>query len=334
MAGYQTSYAHGEILKQRHRFEEAIAAFYEALGHRPNDPWALAEIAICQSHIPGGELMACDTMNEAISNDPQCAYFHGQKAWLLCRAGRPVEAGNFAQSCIDLEPGDPLGHTMMAMVECDKEAWVSAEHHAREALALNSDSPGPPNFLCQALYEQGKITEAAEIATSQLARSPENAYAHYNAGFTALAQGEQESAEGHFFESLRIDPQFEHARFGMLEAVRARSGLYRKFLKIYFKLRSKNSWVFAPITNLTGTSIQAVATLLMYRDPLFRAALDTNDKLMAILGGGCLLLAVPIGILALVLGSPLFAKVVAVCLALGLYIAATFSDELPDRLKM
>ncbi|MGI9243746.1 MAG: hypothetical protein ACR2RV_23315, partial [Verrucomicrobiales bacterium] len=55
-----------------------------------------------------------------------------------------------------------------------------------------------------------------------------------NAGWAALTRSDYKKAEEHFRESLRLDPDDQHARSGLLESFKARSPLYRAYLKYVF----------------------------------------------------------------------------------------------------
>ena len=188
----------------------------------------------------------------------------------------------------------------------------------------------------RALHEQGRRGESAEIASAQLARDPEDAMAHYNRAYAHLSAGEQEEAEAHFLESLRLDSSNEAARIGMMEAIRARSELYRRFLRAYFWLRRGGAWggIIRALAGLVGAALHAVATLLMLPDRRFRQALDLDGILLGILGGGSILLCLITGILSLLTPVELFGKLSILCGFLGAATAMHLSDELPHRLRM
>jgi hypothetical protein len=117
------------------------------------------------------------------------------------------------------------------------EKWALAEQSARQALALDADNSAAANQLAQALRLQNKQAENATHLAGMLARDPENAFTHANAGWAALQRGEHREAETHFREALRLDPDFEYARDGLLNSFRARSPIYRAYLKYTFAMQ-------------------------------------------------------------------------------------------------
>ena len=114
------------------------------------------------------------------------------------------------------------------------ERWVEAEQAAREALAIDADDSFAQNVLAIALRTQGK-SEESQIAVDQLLQDdPEDEMAHLNAGYAALQTSDHRKAEGHFREALRLAPDFEPAREGLIYSFRARSGFYRLYLRYSF----------------------------------------------------------------------------------------------------
>src|SRR5690606_21011372 len=63
---------------------------------------------------------------------------------------------------------------------------------------------------------------------------------HANMGWTLLHQGQPRRAAEHFREALRLDPTSDWARSGIVEAMKARSPIYRVFLA-YFLFMSRLS---------------------------------------------------------------------------------------------
>jgi len=91
-----------------------------------------------------------------------------------------------------------------------------------------------------ALTQLGRRAEAGETIQTALGREPDNALSHANMGWTLLHQGEPRRAMQHFQESLRLDPNLEWARQGIVEALKAHNVLYRPMLR-YFLWMSRLS---------------------------------------------------------------------------------------------
>jgi tetratricopeptide (TPR) repeat protein len=79
----------------------------------------------------------------------------------------------------------------------------------------------------------GRGQEAETTLQKALTRDPENAVTHANRGWVLLGQATPPAALEHFREALRLDPNLLPARGGLLVALKARSRLYRPFLRYY-----------------------------------------------------------------------------------------------------
>lgn len=235
----------GLQLKQLGRYADAATAFKEALAQEPNDAFALHQLAGCEWRLPELRKEALETIGRAIALEPNEPEHHVLRAFILCALDRPKEALEATQMALAFDPNDSLAFTAEAQAHLQMENWPLAEQSARQALALDADNSGAANQLAQALRLQNKLAENAEHLAGMLARDPEDAFTHANAGWAALQRGQLRDAEVHFREALRLDPDFEYAREGLLTSFRARSPLYRGYLKYTFamaRLNRKARW--------------------------------------------------------------------------------------------
>jgi len=227
----------GLQLKELGRYADAEGAFKEALAQEPNDAFALHQLAACQWHIPGRHKDALQTINQAIAAEPNAAEHHVLRAFILCVLDRPKEALAAARSALELSPMDSGAFCAEAQAWLQMENWPNAERAAREALALDADNSTAANQLAQTLRLQNKQVENAAHLAGMLARDPDDAFTHANAGWSALQRGDRVAAETHFREALRIDPDFDYAREGLLTSFRSRSPLYRLYLRYTFAMQ-------------------------------------------------------------------------------------------------
>ena len=73
----------------------------------------------------------------------------------------------------------------------------------------------------------------------------DNSFTHANQGWTLLHQGQPKKALEHFRESLRLDPENEWARQGIVEALKARNFIYAIMLRYFLfmsKFRRQGQW--------------------------------------------------------------------------------------------
>jgi tetratricopeptide (TPR) repeat protein len=231
----------GLQLKELGRYADAESAFKEALSQEPNDAFALHQLAGCQWQIPGRHKDALETINQAISVEPNEAEHHVLRAFILCVLDRPKEALAAVRAALEIDPNDTGAFAAEAQAHLQMQNWPRAEEAARQSLALDADNSVAANQLAQALRLQNKQAETDAHLAGMLARDPDDAFTHANAGWSALQRGERLAAETHFREALRIDPDFDYAREGLLTSFRARSPLYRMYLRYTFAMQRLSS---------------------------------------------------------------------------------------------
>jgi tetratricopeptide (TPR) repeat protein len=96
------------------------------------------------------------------------------------------------------------------------------------------------------LVKLGRRAEAGQTIGATLARNPEDALTHANQGWTLLESGDPKQAMLHFREALRLEPNQEWARAGIVEALKARNIIYRVCLNYFLfmsKLSPQTQWV-------------------------------------------------------------------------------------------
>ena len=228
-----------QLLRLR-RHADAEAAFRELIAQNPNDGFLLHQLAVAQFNQEGKEKTALQTIEHSIGCDPTESGHHAFRAIILNHLARGKEALAAAEEAISLEPASAFAFVAKASVLMGLSRHADAETAAREALALDPDNSSAANLLSHALRIQGKSAENEGRIAAMLARDPEDDDNHVAAGWQALQSGTREVAQKHFMEALRINPENNSAREGMLEAFKSRSPLYRSYLKWAFWMASQS----------------------------------------------------------------------------------------------
>jgi tetratricopeptide (TPR) repeat protein len=217
-----------------------------ALTQRPEDPHALAVLAL--SRIEQGKREAAlDAARNAVGLAPDEPYLHYVHAHVLHQMDRPAEAAGAIREALQLDPSDADNFAMLSSIELARSRWPAALEAAEQALALNAEHVGAANLRAMALVRLGRKAEAMETVEYALHRAPENAFSHANQGWNCLHRNDPKQAQRHFREALRLDPNLEYAREGMLEALKARNPVYRGMLAYFLWLGRQSTrfqWVF------------------------------------------------------------------------------------------
>ncbi len=227
-----TAYLRGLVLYNQGRHDLASKELRQAIGESPENSLAHALLAICLVNLDRGE-EALSEASEAVRLDPGAALSHYAKGHALLQLKRLKEAESSAREAIRLEPADADFHGLLASVELARRDWSAALAAAEVGLALDPEHLLCTNLRALALVQLGRKEEASHALGSALANAPEDALTHCNTGWTLLHQGDHRGALEHFREALRLDPELEWARAGIVEALKAHYLIYRLMLRFF-----------------------------------------------------------------------------------------------------
>lgn len=226
--------SHGLLLQDQGRLEEAEAIFYSVLAREPENDFVYGRLALCQLNQEGKKQRALESVEEAIRIRSDVSYYFGVKCLILCDLHRGKEALEAANSAVALNPEDTFALATKAAAYCELDRWADAETWSRNALQVDPDNAMAANMLTHTLRLQGKSDQNSAAVEQLLAADPEASFAHVNAGWSALQKKDHKKAGEHFREALRLEPDSEMAREGLLESFRARSAFYRVYLSYCF----------------------------------------------------------------------------------------------------
>ena len=225
------------LLYEQNRFEMAEAELRQALAAEPDDAYAHAILSLC--------LTARRTLDEATTEAqqaiylaPDLAFAHYALAWVLHHRRRNTDALAAIREAIRLNPDDADFLAVEAQIHLDEKRWPDALAAAERGLQSDSEHVNCTNLRAVALVKLGRKSEAGATIDAALRRHPDDALTHANQGWTLLEQGEPRKALEHFREALRLEPDHEWARAGLVEALKARNVVYGLMLR-YFLWMSK-----------------------------------------------------------------------------------------------
>jgi tetratricopeptide (TPR) repeat protein len=230
------SFARALLFVRQGRYREAESYLRIAIQNDPEDPQGFFFLATCLMHDPNTRPEALSMIDQALRLRPIRAVYHAQRANILILLSRTKEALIEVEQARSLAPDSPDSYVAESLVMLVLGKPQEAERSARQALALDAENEAAGDSLADALRMQGKLDESAAQIRGLLGRNPENPWTHSSAGMLALQRGEVRVAETHFLSALRIEPEHREAREGLLHTFRARSPLYRAYLKYSFMM--------------------------------------------------------------------------------------------------
>ncbi|HEY5753931.1 MAG TPA: tetratricopeptide repeat protein [Chthoniobacterales bacterium] len=234
-----THLTRGHLFYEHRRFTEAAEQFRQALGADPNDPSAKSWLALCLLEERKFE-EATRLAEESIHAAPDDEFSHYVLARTLWARNRRREALASVREAIRLQPYDAANFALESQIHLDLRDWQAALDSADRGLEIDPENVGCNNLRSIALTKLGRGADASTTMASVLARHPEDAVSHATQGWNYLHGGKTKVALDHFREAMRLDPNQEWARAGIVEALKARNPIYGLLLR-YFLWMSRLS---------------------------------------------------------------------------------------------
>ena len=227
------------LLMQQSRYAVAAAELRRGLVEDSNDALLHAMLSVCLSH--GDQLDEAEAeAARAVALAPDEAYCHFCRSIVLEQRRRFAEAEAAAREAVRLDPGDAGNYGRLAATLFAQGKWRDTLDAAHKGLERDAEHGVCTHLQTMALTKLNLQHEAIASVDRALARDPDDAMAHANKGWALLHQGQPKPALEHFREALRLDPNFDYARAGMVEALKAKNFLYRWMLA-YFLWMSRLS---------------------------------------------------------------------------------------------
>ncbi|MGB0840222.1 MAG: tetratricopeptide repeat protein [Chitinophagales bacterium] len=218
------------ILIQQKRYELAEKELRNVLAQAPEDPEALSLMALCylqMKRIPEGIEMA----QKAIAAEPSQSYNYYILSSAYAETGDFKQAEELIRQAIALNPYEADYFQNLALLHFNKRDWEKALETVEHALQINAEHVGSLNLRARILLKMDRNEEAANSFNTSFSRDPYNAHTHANQGWAKIENGQYEEALQHFSEALRINPNLEYAKTGIVEAMKAKNPIYAMFLK-------------------------------------------------------------------------------------------------------
>ena len=229
----------GTLLYQTGRYDLAEQQYRAALVAEPSNALAHAMVGLCLLHREQFD-DAADEARQAIQLRPDWAVGYATLSAVLSARRRWPQAADAIEQAIRLDPFNPGHRGTLAGIRSQERRWADALAAADAGLAIDPGNAACVNVRGQALVNLGRREEAGVTLAGALARDPHSAVTHANQGWTLLHAGDHRAALEHFREALRIDPNQQWAKAGIVEALKARNVIYRVMLR-YFLFMSRMS---------------------------------------------------------------------------------------------
>jgi cytochrome c-type biogenesis protein CcmH/NrfG len=279
------------VLLDQGRYELAGPELAQVLAANPDHASAHALLAICLSQ-KGNSAAATKAVQRAIALSPEFSGFHYIYAGILNQEGKLAEAKSAIAEALRLDPEDADYYARLASIQYDQNKYADVLQTTAQGLSLEAENVGCMNLRLLALMQLGQLSLAEQEVEGALANAPENPFSYGIQGWISLHQNRIPEALQSFREALRLAPQFEWARQGLLEALKARNGFYRMILRFdLWRSRMNNAQrvglilllvipqtrFFLLLLFLSILLIRPLFTALLWLDPYGRLALTEPE---------------------------------------------------------
>jgi len=235
-----------QLLLQQSRPADAERETLLALAEDPESARGHAYLALSRvDQQKNTEALAA--AERAVALSPDDPFSHHIHAIVLHRLDREKAALGAINEAIRLDPENETHFAVLASVHLGLRDWAAALEAAEQGLSINPEDVQCANLRSMALVRLGRKEEAMRTVDFALERAPENAWSHANQGWNCLHRNDPKRAQDHFREALRLEPDLEYARQGMLEALKARNPVYRGMLAYFLwmgRQSGKLQWAF------------------------------------------------------------------------------------------
>lgn len=233
------------ILIQQDRYSEAEQVLKQVMVTESDNPNVL--VMYCQVLLQLEKYQEAEkVINTAISLMPDADYLFFTKARIMLNVKRLDEAEKCLQQAITLDANEADYYALWAFVKIGRKQFEKGLDLANQALTIDGENLMALNARSSALVKLGRKEESFTTIKGALEHDPNNAYTHANYGWNLLEKGQHQKAQKHFREALKIDPNLDYAKQGMLESIKATNIIYRQYLKYQFwmaKLSGQSQWL-------------------------------------------------------------------------------------------
>lgn len=226
------------ILIQQKNFKEAEKYLKEMLSQDPNNTnmlTLLAEIYLQQDKYEAANII----VDQAIALSPESADLFSTKSRIAIQEDKIEEAERYNLQALRLDPYNSMHYAIAASIKLNNKSFDLALEMANKALELDAENILALNIRTSALTKLNRKEEAFNTIDGALREDPNNAFTHANYGWNLLEKGDHKKALEHFKEALTIDPNFELAQAGILQAIKSKNFFYRMYLKYAFWMSNK-----------------------------------------------------------------------------------------------
>ena len=234
----------GRLLYQTGRTAEAEEAFRRVILDDPSFAGAYAMLALCLAQTKRVR-EALSEAQQAVSLEPYNPFCHHAMAICQFEGREYSEALQSIEQALRLGPEVTQLHILHAQALLKLKRVSDARTACQTALAINPECEDALYLLSMIEQQTGNRESAEELAKAAVRAAPEDATAHIARGYSHAHAGRPKEAFESFREALRLDPNSESAREGLILSLKLNHAFYRGMFNCFVwtsRLSAKAQW--------------------------------------------------------------------------------------------
>ncbi len=242
-------YARAQALYVQHRFELALE---ELTGYHAEHPDAADGhylAAACLWRLDRLE-DATERARAAIASSPEWARPYCLLARILKERFRYGEAKVAIDEALRLDPEDADHYFALSLIHIRRGEYEPALAAAEQGLEVGPNSDSCHSARALALSLLGRSHEGLAESSLALETNPNDPFGHACRGWVMYNAHRPKDARKCFLEALRLKPDYEWARQGLVYAMMRQIAVAREVLGTYHWLRRLPAWFRIPLSAL------------------------------------------------------------------------------------
>jgi arylsulfatase A-like enzyme/Flp pilus assembly protein TadD len=205
----------GNVLYKARRFEEAVESFKRSLELKPDDSFAVINIANCYQAMrrsDEAEKFVLDYLARGF-DDSQLFFLLGT---LKVNHSEPEKAVPYFEKCLAGNPRSASAHNSLAAIYLNRSGvgdLARAEEHLNSAMAINPTLMSVRYNMAQLREKQNKLAEAADLYLGEIRDSPKSYKALFNLSRIYRNMGREDKEYETLRKTIEAEPAFPIAYF-------------------------------------------------------------------------------------------------------------------------
>jgi Tfp pilus assembly protein PilF len=221
-------------LYRLHKYSTMLEEVDSFLSREPENAraYALKSLAYLGKKETKGAL---ENAQKAVSLGPEDQFHHYVLSLVHLNLTKDYKKAELSiDEALRINPAEAIYYDILAQLKMVKREFKESLQIIDKGLELDPHNAACLSTRALVLTKIGKNKDANDDLNEALMKDPENFQTLASAGWVRLENGDQKGALEAFRDALKIKPDYEYARDGLIQALKARNFVFRQYLKYVF----------------------------------------------------------------------------------------------------